>query len=108
MRWLLISGERERDQGLESLRIVQPIEHDETLTKNTIRISSWRGVDQVQDLRGHLLRKNSYCVVELGLAHSNVPDSELQLRLARKHAASPKRWLPAELPLKLRLGERAL
>ena len=28
MRWLLISGERERDQGLKSLIIVQHVERD--------------------------------------------------------------------------------
>ena len=33
MRWLLISGERERDQGLESLIIIQLVEHDETLVR---------------------------------------------------------------------------
>ena len=59
MRWLLITGERKREQGLESLIIVQGVECDETLTENTIRVSSWRGADQVQDLRGNLLRKNS-------------------------------------------------
>ena len=64
MRQLLISGEREKDQGLESLITVQQKERDETLAVNTIRISSQRSTDQVQDLRGHLLRKNSYCVVE--------------------------------------------
>ena len=64
MRQLLIFEERERDQGLESLIIVQRIESDEMLPENTIRISSRRGADLVQDLRGHLLRKNSYCVVE--------------------------------------------
>ena len=58
MRWFLISGERERDQG-------------------------WRGRDQVQDLQGHLLRKNSYRVVELSLANCYVPDRELSVRLSK-------------------------
>ena len=35
MRRLLISRERERDQGLESLIIVQRVERDETLSQNT-------------------------------------------------------------------------
>ena len=63
MRRLLIYKERERDQGLESLIIIQCIELDETLAENTIRISSRRGTDKVQDLPGHLLRKNSYRMV---------------------------------------------
>ena len=40
MRMLLISRERERDQGRKLLIIVQRIERDETLAENSIRISS--------------------------------------------------------------------
>ena len=83
MRWLLISRERERDQGFESLIIFQRVEHDETLTENTIRISSWRGADQIQDLGGHLLRKNSYLVVEIRLANCHVPDRKLSVSLSK-------------------------
>ena len=83
MRRLLISRERERDQGLESLIIVQCIEHDETLAENSIRISFQRGSDQVQDLQGHLLRKNSYQVIEVSLAHSNIPDPEMSVCLSK-------------------------
>ena len=60
--------------------------------------------------------KNSYCVVELCLANCNIPDREqcpleqtqLWLRPARKRAASSKRWLLAELLLKLRMEEKEL
>ena len=68
MRGFLVPGERKGYQSLESLIIVQRVERDKTLTEDTIRVSSWRGMDQVQDLRGNLLRKNSYCVVKLSLA----------------------------------------
>ena len=47
VRQLLISGERKRDQGLETLIIVQRIKCYKTLSENSIRISSWKGVDQV-------------------------------------------------------------
>ena len=83
MSWLLVSGERERDQGLELLIIVQHVEHDVVLLENSIRISCRRGADQVQDLRGHLLGKKSYPVVELGLAYCHVPDRELSVRLSK-------------------------
>ena len=50
--------------------------------ENTIRVSSWRGADQVQDLQGYLLRKNSYRVVELSFAYCHIPDWELSVRLS--------------------------
>ena len=83
MRQLLISGERERDQGLKALIIVQRIERYKTLSENPIRISSRQGADQVQDLQGYLLRKNSYLVVELPLSNCNVPDRKLSNRLSK-------------------------
>ena len=69
MRWFLVPRERKGYLGLESLIIAHHVEHDETLMENTIRVSSWRDEDQVQDLQGYLLRKNSYRVVELSLAY---------------------------------------
>ena len=75
-----VSGPRREGgmPGLESLITVQRVERDETLTENTIRVPSWRGMNQVQDLQGYLLRKNSYRVVELlSLAYCHVPDCEL-------------------------------
>ena len=41
MRGFLAPGERTRYQGLESLIIVQRVERYETLTENTVRVSSW-------------------------------------------------------------------
>ena len=115
MRGFLVPGERKGYQSLKSLIIIQRVEHDKTITEDTIRVSSWRGADQVQDLRGHLFRKNSYHVVELSLVNCFVLDREVECLLeqtrlppflARKQAASSRRWLPAELHLKFRLGER--
>ena len=83
MRGFLVPGERKGSQGLESLIILQHVESDETLAENTIRVSSRRGVDQVKDLRGHLLRKNRYHVVELGLAYCHVPDRDLSVCLSK-------------------------
>ena len=51
--------------------------------EDTIRVSSWRGAYQVQDLGGYFLRKNSYLVVELSLAYCHVPDRELSVRLSK-------------------------
>ena len=50
MRGFLVLGEGKGYQGLESLIVIQRIECDETLTENTVRVSSRRGRDQIQDL----------------------------------------------------------
>ena len=83
VRRLLFPGERERDQGLKMLIIVQLIERYKMLSENSIGIPSWPGTDQVQDLRGHFLPKNSYHVVELRLANCNAFDHKLRVCLSK-------------------------
>ena len=50
MRGFVVSGEGKGYQGLKSLIVIQHVEHDETLTENTLRVSGRRGADQIQDL----------------------------------------------------------
>ena len=80
---LLVPGERKGSQSFKTLAIVQHVEPYKTLSENSIRISSRRGADKVQDLGRHLLRKDCYHVVELRFADCNTEDSELHVRLQK-------------------------
>ena len=69
MQGLLIPEERKRDQSLEPLIIVQGIERYQSLSENFIRISGWRSMDQVQDLRSYLLREDGDSMIKLRIAY---------------------------------------
>ena len=71
----LINQERQGDQSLKMLLIIQSIKHYETLPENFIRIAGWRGADEIQDLRSNFLRKDCDHMVKLGLADRNCESS---------------------------------
>ena len=52
MEGFLVHGERERDQSLKSLVIVQGVESDQSLSKKLVGITSRKSSDKVQGLRG--------------------------------------------------------
>ena len=76
----LITRERQRDQSLETLIIIQCVERYETLPDNFLRVAGRRGLDKIQDLRSNLLRKDCDHVVELGLADRNISDHKRRHR----------------------------
>ena len=88
MRGFLVPRERKGYQSLKTLIVVQGIERYKMLSENSVRISSRRSADKVQDLRCNFLREDCYLMVELGLADCNVTDCELRICLREPNFCS--------------------
>ena len=55
LQGFLVSGERNRNQRLKSLIIVQGVECDQSLSENLLRITSRRSSEKIQNLRCNFL-----------------------------------------------------
>ena len=81
MRGLPVPSEREGYQFLESLIVIEGVEGYQPFSKNLVRITSRRSLDNIQDLRGDFLRKDCYPLVELILRDCDTSDLEMSVRL---------------------------